>query len=102
MAMTVGGYVLSRLHEWGVEHVFAFPGDGINGILAAWTDESLHAPAFIQSRHEEMSAFEAVGYAKYAASDRSDAARPMTAPRLGVCMATSGPGAVHLLNGLYD
>ncbi len=103
MAMTVAGYLLSRLREWGVEHVFAFPGDGINGILAAWTDESLHAPAFIQSRHEEMSAFEAVGYAKYATSDPSDqGARTTTAPRLGVCMATSGPGAVHLLNGLYD
>jgi len=99
MAMTVAGYLLSRLREWGVEHVFAFPGDGINGILAAWTDESLHAPTFVQARHEEMAAFEAVGYAKYATSDR---ARTMAAPRLGVCMATSGPGAIHLLNGLYD
>jgi pyruvate dehydrogenase (quinone) len=95
----VAGYLLTRLREWGVEHVFAFPGDGINGILAAWTDESLHAPMFVQARHEEMAAFEAVGYAKYATSDR---ARTMSAPRLGVCMATSGPGAVHLLNGLYD
>jgi pyruvate dehydrogenase (quinone) len=99
MARTAAGYLLSRLREWGVEHVFAFPGDGINGILAAWTDESLNAPTFIQARHEEMAAFEAVGYAKYATSDR---ARTMSAPRLGVCMATSGPGAIHLLNGLYD
>ncbi|KAE8764835.1 thiamine pyrophosphate-requiring protein [Georgenia thermotolerans] len=93
MAMTVAGYLLSRLREWGVEHVFGFPGDGINGILAAWTDESLHAPTFVQARHEEMAAFEAVGYAKYAGPG---------GPRLAVCMATSGPGAIHLLNGLYD
>jgi pyruvate dehydrogenase (quinone) len=68
--------------------VFAFLGDGINPILAAW-GRADDRPEFIQSRHEEMSAFEAVGYAKFA-------------DRLGVCMATSGPGAVHLLNGLYD
>ena len=90
MALTVGGYLLSRLREWGVEHVFGFPGDGINGILAAWTDDSLHAPMFVQARHEEMAAFEAVGYAKYG-----------PAP-FAVCLATSGPGAIHLLNGLYD
>ena len=68
--------------------MFAFPGDGINGILAAW-GRADNQPQFIQSRHEEMSAFEAVGYAKFTG-------------RLGVCMATSGPGAIHLLNGLYD
>jgi len=68
--------------------VFAFPGDGINAILAAWARADDN-PMFIQSRHEEMSAFEAVGYAKFTG-------------RLGVCMATSGPGAIHLLNGLYD
>ncbi|NMN99068.1 thiamine pyrophosphate-requiring protein [Antrihabitans stalactiti] len=87
-AQKVSDYVLARLREWGVEHVFAFPGDGINGILAAW-GRADNNPAFIQSRHEEMSAFEAVGYAKFTG-------------RLGVCMATSGPGAIHLLNGLYD
>jgi pyruvate dehydrogenase (quinone) len=97
MASTVGGYLLSRLHEWGVEHVFGFPGDGINGILAAWTDESLQAPMFVQARHEEMAAFEAVGYAKYGWNERGG-----VRPRVGVCMATSGPGAIHLLNGLYD
>ncbi len=88
MTTTVADYLLSRLREWGVEDVFAYPGDGINGILGAFgrADDN---PRFIQSRHEEMSAFEAVGYAKF--SDR-----------VGVCMATSGPGAVHLLNGLYD
>jgi pyruvate dehydrogenase (quinone) len=87
-APKVADYLLERLREWGVETVFAYPGDGINGILAAWgrADDN---PRFVQSRHEEMSAFEAVGYAK------------MTG-RVGVCMATSGPGAVHLLNGLYD
>ena len=84
----VGDYLLERLRAWGVEHVFAYPGDGINGILAAW-GRADNKPMFIQSRHEEMSASEAVGYAKF--SDR-----------VGVCMATSGPGAIHLLNGLYD
>jgi pyruvate dehydrogenase (quinone) len=88
MAETVGDHVLRRLREWGVEQVFAYPGDGINGIIAAFgkADDS---PAFIQSRHEEMSAFQAVGYAKFSG-------------KVGVCMATSGPGAIHLLNGLYD
>ena len=84
----VSDYLLERLRAWGVEHVFAFPGDGINGILAAF-GRADNKPTFIQSRHEEMSAFEAVGYAKFT-------------DRVGVCMATSGPGAIHLLNGLYD
>jgi pyruvate dehydrogenase (quinone) len=85
---TVADYLLARLREWGVDKVFGFPGDGINGILAAWS-RAENNPKFIQARHEEMSAFEAVGYAKFTG-------------RFGVCMATSGPGAVHLLNGLYD
>ncbi len=88
MSQKVGDYVLARLREWGVEKVFAFPGDGINGILAAWVRAG-NQPKFIQARHEEMSAFEAVGYAKFTG-------------KVGVCMATSGPGAIHLLNGLYD
>jgi pyruvate dehydrogenase (quinone) len=88
MAHTVGDYLLARLREWGVEHVFGYPGDGINGILAAWARAD-DQPQFVQSRHEEMSAFEAVGYAKFTG-------------RVGVCAATSGPGAIHLLNGLYD
>ncbi|HET9091826.1 MAG TPA: thiamine pyrophosphate-binding protein, partial [Acidimicrobiales bacterium] len=88
MSQKVGDYILARLREWGVEKVFAFPGDGINGILAAWARAG-NQPKFIQARHEEMSAFEAVGYAKFTG-------------RVGVCMATSGPGAIHLLNGLYD
>ena len=87
-AMTVADYLLQRLRDWGVEKVFGFPGDGINGLLAAW-DRAENSPKFVQARHEEMSAFEAVGYAKFTG-------------RLGVCAATSGPGAIHLLNGLYD
>ena len=85
---TVADYLLERLRAWDVRHVFAFPGDGINGILAAW-GRAGNKPQFVQARHEEMAAFEAVGYAKFAGG-------------LGVCMATSGPGAIHLLNGLYD
>jgi len=88
MATTVADYLLSRLGEWGVDKVFGFPGDGINGILAAF-GKAGNWPKFIQARHEEMAAFEAVGYAKF---DGHPA----------VCMATSGPGAIHLLNGLYD
>ncbi|MFJ8079690.1 thiamine pyrophosphate-requiring protein [Streptomyces sp. NPDC096205] len=88
MSTKVSDHVLSRLREWGVEHVFGYPGDGINGLLAAW-GRAEDQPMFVQSRHEEMSAFEAVGYAKFGG-------------RIGVCAATSGPGAIHLLNGLYD
>ena len=88
MTQTVADYLLERLRAWEVEKVFAYAGDGINGILAAF-GRADNKPAFIQSRHEEMSAFEAVGYAKFSG-------------RVGVCMATSGPGAIHLLNGLYD
>jgi pyruvate dehydrogenase (quinone) len=85
---TVADYLLERLRAWDVRHVFAFPGDGINGILAAW-GRADNKPQFVQARHEEMAAFEAVGYAKFTGN-------------VGVCMATSGPGAIHLLNGLYD
>ncbi|ACY99495.1 MULTISPECIES: thiamine pyrophosphate-requiring protein [Thermomonospora] len=88
MALTVGDYVLKRLRDWGVEHVFGYPGDGINGLIAAF-GKAGDEPRFVQSRHEEMAAFQAVGYAKFGG-------------RVGVCMATSGPGAIHLLNGLYD
>ncbi|MGR8007108.1 thiamine pyrophosphate-requiring protein [Streptomyces hypolithicus] len=86
--MKVSDYILQRLREWDVEHVFAYAGDGINGLLAAW-GRADNKPKFVQSRHEEMSAFQAVGYAKFSG-------------RVGVCAATSGPGAIHLLNGLYD
>src|SRR3954449_10927538 len=88
MTDTVADVLLQRLRAWGVTHVFGYPGDGINGILGAFTRAD-DAPQFVQSRHEEMSAFEAVGYAKFSG-------------RVGVCMATSGPGAIHLLTGLYD
>jgi len=88
MSQTVGDHILERLREWGVEHVFGYAGDGINGLLSAW-QRADNQPTFVQARHEEMAAFEAVGYAKFTG-------------RVGVCTATSGPGAIHLLNGLYD
>ncbi|MFC5691539.1 thiamine pyrophosphate-binding protein, partial [Amycolatopsis mediterranei] len=88
MSQTVGDYLLQRLREWGVEQVFAYPGDGINGIVASF-GKADNQPRFVQARHEEMAAFAAVGYAKFSG-------------KVGVCMATSGPGAIHLLNGLYD
>lgn len=88
MSQSVADYLLTRLREWDVEKVFAYPGDGINGILAAF-GRAGNEPKFIQARHEEMAAFEAVGYAKFTG-------------RPGICMSTSGPGAIHLLNGLYD
>ncbi|MFI6146987.1 thiamine pyrophosphate-requiring protein [Streptomyces sp. NPDC051109] len=88
MSTKVSDYVLQRLREWDVERVFAYAGDGINGLLAAW-GRADNEPRFIQARHEEMAAFEAVGYAKFSG-------------KIGVCAATSGPGAIHLLNGLYD
>jgi pyruvate dehydrogenase (quinone) len=88
MAPTVGDYLLERLRQWNVDHLFGYPGDGINGIIAA-LGRADDRPRFVQARHEEMSAFEAVGYAKFTGKP-------------GVCLATSGPGAIHLLNGLYD
>ncbi|MEU0945490.1 thiamine pyrophosphate-requiring protein [Streptomyces canus] len=88
MSMKVSDHILERLRAWDVEHVFAYPGDGINGLLAAW-GRADNKPQFVQARHEEMAAFEAVGYAKFSG-------------KVGVCAATSGPGAIHLLNGLYD
>lgn len=88
MSETTADFLLARLREWGVEKVFGYAGDGINGLLAAW-GRADNQPQFIQARHEEMSALEAVGYAKFSG-------------RVGVCVATSGPGAIHLLNGLYD
>lgn len=85
---TVADFILKRLRDWGVRTVFAYPGDGINGLVAAW-GRADNTPQFVQARHEEMAAFEAVGYAKFTGE-------------VGVCAATSGPGAIHLLNGLYD
>src|SRR5688500_11003002 len=88
MAQTVGDYLLHRLRDWQVDQVFGYPGDGINAIVAAF-GKAGNRPRFVQSRHEEMSALQAVGYAKFSGKP-------------GVCLATSGPGAIHLLNGLYD
>ncbi|MFI5693765.1 thiamine pyrophosphate-requiring protein [Kribbella sp. NPDC051586] len=88
MTTTVADQILDRLRSWDVTHVFGYAGDGINGLLAAW-QRAGDEPRFVQARHEEMAAFEAVGYAKFTG-------------RVGVCTATSGPGAIHLLNGLYD
>ncbi|MBO0853693.1 MAG: thiamine pyrophosphate-requiring protein [Nocardia sp.] len=88
MVQEVADYVLQRLREWGVRQVFGYPGDGINGLVAAF-GRADDQPAFIQARHEEMAAFQAVAYAKFSGA-------------VGVCAATSGPGAIHLLNGLYD
>jgi len=85
---TVSDFVLERLSQWGVRRVFGYPGDGINGLIGAFgrTEEPLE---FIQTRHEESAAFMACAHAKFTG-------------QVGVCMATSGPGAIHLLNGLYD
>ncbi len=80
-------FILNRLSEWGVKRIYGYPGDGINGFLGAF--EQVEGPEFIQTRHEEIAAFAATAHAK------------MT-DEVGVCMATSGPGAIHLLNGLYD
>ena len=88
MADKVADVLLARLREWGVKQVFGYPGDGINGLLAAW-GRANDDPEFVQARHEEMAAFSAVGFAKFSG-------------KVGVCVATSGPGAIHLLNGLYD
>ena len=88
MSQTVADYLLKRLGEWGVERIYGFPGDGINGILAA-LERAGDKPRLIQVRHEELAAFMACAHAKFTGE-------------VGVCLATSGPGAIHLLNGLYD
>src|SRR6478609_1082851 len=87
MAKTVGDFLLQRLSQWGVKRVYGYPGDGINGIMGAFgrTKEL----EFVQARHEELAAFMACAHAKFSGE-------------VGVCLATSGPGAIHLLNGLYD
>ncbi|HEX9243446.1 MAG TPA: thiamine pyrophosphate-requiring protein [Anaeromyxobacter sp.] len=85
--MTVGEWLLRRLVQWGVRRVYGYPGDGINGIFAGF--RQVKELDFVQVRHEEMAAFMACAHAKFTGE-------------VGVCMATSGPGAIHLLNGLYD
>src|SRR3954469_11806608 len=92
MAELVADFVLKRLREWGVERIYGYPGDGINAFLGALDRaEEQGGPEFIQARHEETAAFMACGHAKFPGPDA-----------IGVCMAPAGPGAVHLLNGLYD
>src|SRR5205809_7167146 len=88
MAQLIADFVLKRLTEWGVRRIYGYPGDGINAFLGAF-DRAGGDPEFIQVRHEEMAAFMACGHAKFTGE-------------VGVCIATSGPGAIHLLNGLYD
>jgi pyruvate dehydrogenase (quinone) len=85
---TVGDFLLQRLHAWGIHRIYGYPGDGINGIMGAFGRQKLGLE-FIQARHEELAAFMATGHAKFSGE-------------VGVCLATSGPGAIHLLNGLYD
>src|SRR5438045_4173581 len=88
MSETVGNFIVRRLREWGVNRIYGYPGDGINGVFAALRQAD-NQPRFIQARHEEMAAFMACAHAKFTGE-------------VGVCLATSGPGAIHLLNGLYD
>src|SRR5256885_11239429 len=87
MTQTVGDFLLQRLSQWGVKRIYGYPGDGINGIMGALGRNA--EMEFIQARHEELAAFLACAHAKFSGE-------------IGVCLATSGPGAIHLLNGLYD
>jgi pyruvate dehydrogenase (quinone) len=91
MAATVADRLVSRLVEWGVDRIYGYPGDGINGVIGALrtAQKDTGGPEFVLTRHEEMAAFMACAHAKFTGE-------------LGVCLATSGPGAIHLLNGLYD
>ncbi|RRV64972.1 thiamine pyrophosphate-requiring protein [Stutzerimonas stutzeri] len=88
MAMTVGDFLVERLYQWGVRRIYGYPGDGINGVFGA-LNRANEKIRFIQARHEELAAFMASADAKFSGG-------------LGVCIATSGPGATHLLTGLYD
>jgi pyruvate dehydrogenase (quinone) len=88
MAQTAADVLIETIHDWGVDTVFGLPGDGINGIMEALRTKRDRI-RFVQVRHEEAAALMACGYAKFTG-------------RLGVCLATSGPGGIHLLNGLYD
>jgi pyruvate dehydrogenase (quinone) len=88
MAETVSDFLISRLGAWGITRIYGYPGDGINGIMGA-LNRAADRMRFVQVRHEEMAAFMACAHAKFTGE-------------VGVCLATSGPGAIHLLNGLYD
>src|SRR4051794_1605540 len=87
--MQTAEWILNRLTEWGVHRIYGYPGDGINAFLGALARVENHDPFFVQTRHEEMAAFMACAHSKFTGE-------------IGVCMATSGPGAIHLINGLYD
>src|ERR1700754_1226413 len=88
MSQTVGDFLIDRLHAWGVRRIYGYPGDGINGVFGA-LNRAKGKIEFIQARHEEMAAFMASAHAKFTGE-------------LAVCIATSGPGAAHLVTGLYD
>jgi hypothetical protein len=88
MSEIVGDFLVKRLSEWGVKRIFGYPGDGITGIMGA-LHRAGNDPELIQVRHEEMASLMACAHAKFTGE-------------VGVCLATSGPGAIHLLNGLYD
>src|SRR5690349_13872913 len=88
MAKQVSDFLVERLLEWNITRIYGFPGDGINGIMGA-LNRARDKMDFIQVRHEESAAFMACAHSKFTG-------------KVGVCLATSGPGAIHLLNGLYD
>ena len=88
MSKTVGEFFVERLHEWGIRTIFGYPGDGINGVLRG-LEKQIDKFQFVQARHEEMAAFMASAYAKFSGE-------------MGVCLSTGGPGATHMITGLYD
>src|SRR5947207_11932018 len=88
MTETASDFLIKRINEWGLKRIYGYPGDGINGIMGA-LDRANGAVEYVQVRHEEMAAFMACAHAKFTGE-------------VGICLATSGPGAIHLLNGLYD
>ncbi|HEU0209915.1 MAG TPA: thiamine pyrophosphate-requiring protein [Candidatus Udaeobacter sp.] len=88
MSETVSDFLIKRINEWGLKRIYGYPGDGINGIIGA-IDRANGSVEYVQVRHEEMAAFMACAHAKFTGE-------------VGICLATSGPGAIHLLNGLYD
>src|SRR5437868_5126774 len=88
MAQNASDFLITRITEWGISRIYGYPGDGINGIIGA-IDRAGDAINYVQMRHEEMGAFMACAHYKFTGE-------------VGICLATSGPGAIHLLNGLYD
>ena len=88
MTETASDFLLKRINQWGLKRIYGYPGDGINGIIGA-IDRAGKAIDYVQVRHEELAAFMACAHYKFTGE-------------VGICLATSGPGAIHLLNGLYD